>query len=118
MPRSTGPSVPKDFVGAWEGVLKGDVDYPRRVLRLDISTGRSGDKVAAYIDPEPGRTEDPDNVSTRDVIYVVDETGKCVAGPGNMDAFWHQRLTVGHFLRLQRSGPDHEGAAVRHRTGR
>ncbi|MFJ5776323.1 serine/threonine protein kinase [Streptomyces sp. NPDC093094] len=48
----TGPSVPKDFVGAWEGVLKGDVDYPRRVLRLDISTGRPGDKVAAYIDTD------------------------------------------------------------------
>ncbi|MGW7612843.1 serine/threonine-protein kinase [Streptomyces sp. NPDC054766] len=50
--RSTGPSVPKDFLGAWEGVLKGDVDYPRRVLRLDISTGRPGDKVAAYIDTD------------------------------------------------------------------
>ncbi|MFE2531416.1 serine/threonine-protein kinase [Streptomyces sp. NPDC059371] len=50
--KGAGPSVAKDFVGAWEGVLKGDVDFPRRVLRLDISTGRQGDKVAAYIDTD------------------------------------------------------------------
>jgi hypothetical protein len=48
---------------------------------------RGVESVCPFIDPEPGRTEDPDNVSTRDVIYVVDETGQCVAGPGDMDAF-------------------------------
>jgi hypothetical protein len=47
---SAGPGVPDEFVGAWEGVLKGDTDLPKRVLRLDISPGRPGDKVAAYID--------------------------------------------------------------------
>jgi hypothetical protein len=47
---SAGPGVPDEFVGAWEGVLKGDTDLPKRVLRLDISPGRPGDKVATYID--------------------------------------------------------------------
>jgi hypothetical protein len=44
------PGIPDEFVGAWEGVLKGDSDLPKRVLRLEISPGGPGDKVAAYID--------------------------------------------------------------------
>lgn len=48
---------------------------------------RGVESVCPVIDPEPGKTEDPDSVGTRDVIYVVDETGKCIAGPGDMDAF-------------------------------
>lgn len=47
---SAGPGIPDDFIGAWEGVLKGDTDLPKRVLRLDISPGGPGDKVATYID--------------------------------------------------------------------
>lgn len=49
---STGPGVPADFVGAWEGVVEGNSDLPKRVLRLEISPGRPGDKVAAYIDTD------------------------------------------------------------------
>nr|WP_329280192.1 serine/threonine-protein kinase [Streptomyces sp. NBC_01451] len=47
---STEPGITDGFVGAWEGVLKGDSALPKRVLRLEISPGRPGDKVAAYID--------------------------------------------------------------------
>ncbi|WP_327693227.1 serine/threonine-protein kinase [Streptomyces sp. NBC_00459] len=47
---STGPGVPDEFVGAWEGVLEGDSALPKRVLRLEFSPGGPGDKVAAYID--------------------------------------------------------------------
>ncbi|MFF8535107.1 serine/threonine-protein kinase [Streptomyces sp. NPDC015532] len=95
--RSTGPGVPKDFVGAWEGVLKGDVDYPRRVLRLDISTGRQGDKVAAYIDTDgsaqcTGRAE---LVSADTDSLVVDKgqvTGQVPRGRCNPPA--RQTLTI------------------------
>jgi hypothetical protein len=48
---------------------------------------RGVESVCPVIDPEPGKTGGADVVGTRDVIYVVDETGKCVAGPGSMDAF-------------------------------
>ncbi len=47
---SAEPGIPDEFVGAWEGVLEGDPELPKRVLRLEISPGRPGDKVAAYID--------------------------------------------------------------------
>ncbi|MGW2780383.1 hypothetical protein ACWC3X_03890 [Streptomyces populi] len=77
---SAGPGVPKDFVGAWEGVLKGDVGHPRRVLRLDVSTGRPGDKVAAYIDTDgyaqcTGRAE-----------LVSADTDALVVGEGQVTA--------------------------------
>ncbi|MGW1718722.1 serine/threonine-protein kinase [Streptomyces sp. NPDC002156] len=42
--------IPDEFVGAWEGVLDGNPELPKRVLRLEISPGGPGDKVAAYID--------------------------------------------------------------------
>ncbi|MFJ1973838.1 serine/threonine protein kinase [Streptomyces sp. NPDC087903] len=47
---SAGPGIPDEFIGAWEGVIEGDSDLPKRVLRLELSPGRPGDKVAAYID--------------------------------------------------------------------
>lgn len=43
---------------------------------------RGVESVCPFNNPEPGRTEDPGDVGTRDVIHIVDETGKCVAGPG------------------------------------
>ncbi|MFI6931710.1 serine/threonine protein kinase [Streptomyces sp. NPDC050287] len=49
---SAEPGIPDEFVGAWEGVLKGDSELPKRVLRLEISPGRPGDKAAAYIDTD------------------------------------------------------------------
>jgi hypothetical protein len=49
---------------------------------------RGVESVCPVIEPKSGNTADPDNVGTRDVIYVVDETGKCVAGgPADMGAF-------------------------------
>ncbi|MEU5281738.1 hypothetical protein AB0G87_35620 [Streptomyces asoensis] len=47
---------------------------------------RGVESVCPVIDPDPGG-EDPETTGTRDVIYVVDETGTCVAGPAHMDAF-------------------------------
>jgi hypothetical protein len=52
---------------------------------------RGVESVCPVIDPEPGKTEGTDTggidvVGTRDVIYVVDQTGKCIAGPPSMDA--------------------------------
>lgn len=44
---------------------------------------RGAESVCPFIDPEPGKAEGA--VGTRDVIYLVDETGKCVAGPGSLD---------------------------------
>ncbi|MGQ4386748.1 serine/threonine-protein kinase [Streptomyces sp. SAS_270] len=49
---SAEPGVPDEFVGAWEGVVEGDSDLPKRVLRLEISPGTTGDKAAAYIDTD------------------------------------------------------------------
>lgn len=53
-PEEVSPSaergVPDAFVGAWEGVVAGDPALPKRVIRLEISQGGPGDKVAAYID--------------------------------------------------------------------
>ncbi|WP_078940673.1 serine/threonine-protein kinase [Streptomyces cellulosae] len=49
---SAEPGIPDEYVGAWEGVLKGDSELPKRVLRLEISPGRPGDKAAAYIDTD------------------------------------------------------------------
>ncbi|MFE2582684.1 hypothetical protein [Streptomyces sp. NPDC059378] len=44
---------------------------------------RGAESVCPVIDPEPGKAEGA--VGTRDVIYVVDESGTCVAGPGSWD---------------------------------
>lgn len=44
---------------------------------------RGTESVCPFIDPEPGKAEGA--VGTREVIYVVDEEGKCVVGPGSMD---------------------------------
>jgi hypothetical protein len=45
---------------------------------------RGVESVCPVIDPEPGKAAG--EVGTRDVIYVVDETGTCVAGPASLDA--------------------------------
>ncbi|MEU2589041.1 hypothetical protein ABZ612_40885 [Streptomyces avermitilis] len=37
------------------------------------------------IDPGPGKTGSAAGVGTRDIIYAVDETGKCVAGSPGTD---------------------------------
>ncbi|MGW1722968.1 hypothetical protein ACWCQK_08585 [Streptomyces sp. NPDC002306] len=44
---------------------------------------RGVESVCPFIDPEPDKAEGA--VGTRDVIYVVDESGKCVVGPVSMD---------------------------------
>ncbi|TXS35194.1 serine/threonine-protein kinase [Streptomyces sp. t39] len=48
--QSAARSVPDAFTGAWEGVVEGDVEMPKRVLRLEITQGGPGDPVASYID--------------------------------------------------------------------
>ncbi|MCZ4098417.1 serine/threonine protein kinase [Streptomyces sp. So13.3] len=78
---SAGPGVPNEFVGAWEGVVEGNSDLPKRVLRLEIAPGRPGDKVAAYIDTDrnvqcTGRSK---LVST-DADTVVVAAGQVTAG--------------------------------------
>ncbi|MGW5098956.1 hypothetical protein [Streptomyces sp. NPDC004100] len=44
---------------------------------------RGVESVCPVIDPEPGKAKG--EVGSRDVIYLVDEKGKCVAGPASMD---------------------------------
>ncbi|MER6080368.1 hypothetical protein [Streptomyces sp. NPDC001833] len=44
---------------------------------------RGVESVCPVIDPEPGEADGA--LGTRDVIYVVDRTGTCVAGPASMD---------------------------------
>lgn len=46
---------------------------------------RGVESVCPFIDPEPGKAEGA--AGTRDVIYVVDQSGKCVEGPASMDDF-------------------------------
>ncbi|MFF5139400.1 hypothetical protein ACFY6U_06655 [Streptomyces sp. NPDC013157] len=44
---------------------------------------RGVESVCPVIDPEPVTADGA--LGTRDVIYVVDRTGTCVAGPASMD---------------------------------
>ncbi|MER5793701.1 hypothetical protein [Streptomyces sp. NPDC001980] len=44
---------------------------------------RGVESVCPVIDPEPGKADG--ELGTRDIIYVVDKTGTCVAGPASMD---------------------------------
>ena len=44
---------------------------------------RGVESVCPSIDPGPGKAEG--TVGKRDVIYVVDKSGKCVAGPASME---------------------------------
>lgn len=46
---------------------------------------RGVESVCPFIDSAPGKAEGA--VGTRDVIYIVDESGKCVAGPASWDDF-------------------------------
>ncbi|WP_327357698.1 hypothetical protein [Streptomyces sp. NBC_01304] len=46
---------------------------------------RGVESTCPFIDPEPAKSEGPDAIGTRDIVYVVDKTGKCVAGPPSMD---------------------------------
>ncbi|WSQ14608.1 serine/threonine protein kinase [Streptomyces sp. NBC_01231] len=48
----TETGIPDEFIGAWEGVVEGNSDMPKRVLRLEISPGSPGEKAAAYIDTD------------------------------------------------------------------
>ncbi|MET8811912.1 hypothetical protein ABZW47_07905 [Streptomyces sp. NPDC004549] len=41
------------------------------------------ESVCPVIDPEPAKAKG--EVGSRDVIYLVDEKGKCVAGTGSID---------------------------------
>ncbi|MEV6163864.1 serine/threonine-protein kinase [Streptomyces sp. NPDC052052] len=73
--------VPEDFVGAWEGVLDGNVEMPKRVLRLEISSGEPGEKVATYIDTDgdlqcTGRSE----LVSADADMLVIDQGQVTAG--------------------------------------
>ncbi|MBM9617330.1 serine/threonine-protein kinase [Streptomyces zhihengii] len=51
-PRGDERAVPEEFTGAWEGVVEGDPQYPRRTLRLEVTQGGTGDLVASYIDTD------------------------------------------------------------------
>ena len=78
---SADPGIPDEFVGAWEGVLEGNPELPKRVLRLEISPGRPGDKVAAYIDTDgdlqcTGRSK----LVSADADTLVVGTGQVTAG--------------------------------------
>ncbi|MFD8808905.1 hypothetical protein [Streptomyces sp. NPDC059597] len=44
---------------------------------------RGVESVCPFIDPEAARAEG--EVGTRDVVYLVNKKGKCVAGPASMD---------------------------------
>lgn len=44
---------------------------------------RGAESVCPVIDPKPAKAAG--EVGTRDIIYVVDKTGKCVAGPASLD---------------------------------
>ncbi|MFF4901751.1 hypothetical protein [Streptomyces sp. NPDC001068] len=41
------------------------------------------ESVCPFIDPEPGRAKG--GLGTRDIVYVVNRAGKCVAGPASWD---------------------------------
>ncbi|MFF3288835.1 serine/threonine-protein kinase [Streptomyces sp. NPDC003023] len=41
--------VPDDFLGAWEGVLRGRADAPYETGRLEITQGRAGEKTGVYV---------------------------------------------------------------------
>ncbi|UYQ63478.1 serine/threonine-protein kinase [Streptomyces peucetius] len=42
-------SVPDDFLGAWEGVLRGSADAPYETGRIEITQGRAGEKTGVYV---------------------------------------------------------------------
>ena len=94
---SAGRGIPDEFVGAWEGVLEGDSDLPKRVLRLEIAPGRPGDKVAAYIDTDgaaqcTGRSK----LVSADADTLVVGQGQVTAGvpQGHCTPLSAQSLTV------------------------
>ncbi|MGX6742679.1 serine/threonine-protein kinase [Streptomyces peucetius] len=41
--------VPDDFLGAWEGVLRGSADAPYETGRIEITQGRAGEKAGVYV---------------------------------------------------------------------
>ncbi|MGN9791872.1 serine/threonine-protein kinase [Streptomyces sp. OZ13] len=41
--------VPDDFLGAWEGVLRGSADAPYETGRIEITQGRAGEKTGVYV---------------------------------------------------------------------
>ncbi|MGW0775989.1 serine/threonine-protein kinase [Streptomyces sp. NPDC002835] len=46
---SSGGIVPDDFLGAWEGVLRGSADAPYETGRIEITQGRAGEKTGVYV---------------------------------------------------------------------
>ncbi|MGW0584417.1 serine/threonine-protein kinase, partial [Streptomyces sp. NPDC002920] len=94
---SAEPGIPDEFVGAWEGVLEGNSELPKRVLRLEVSPGRPGDKVAAYIDTDgdlqcTGRSK----LVSADADTLVVGKGQVTAGvpQGRCTPLSQQTLTV------------------------
>jgi predicted Ser/Thr protein kinase len=45
----SGGIVPDDFLGAWEGVLRGSADAPYETGRIEITQGRAGEKTGVYV---------------------------------------------------------------------
>jgi hypothetical protein len=45
----SGGIVPDDFLGAWEGVLRGSADAPYETGRIEITQGRAGEKSGVYV---------------------------------------------------------------------
>ncbi|MFJ2743633.1 serine/threonine-protein kinase [Streptomyces sp. NPDC087440] len=46
-------AVPAAFLGAWEGVVRGDPDMPSETRRIEIAQGRTGDKAGTYVQVGP-----------------------------------------------------------------
>ncbi|WP_443048006.1 serine/threonine-protein kinase [Streptomyces sp. H39-S7] len=94
---SAGPRIADAFVGAWEGVIEGANELPKRVLRVEISPGSPGDKAVAYIDTDgdvqcTGRGK----LLSTDADTVVVGTGQVTAGvpQGRCTPLPQQTLTV------------------------
>ncbi|WP_199553049.1 hypothetical protein [Streptomyces sp. N35] len=65
------------LIAGWDEEREWPVTY-RVVVRGVEST-------CPFIDPAPAKSAGEGAVGTRDVIYVVDEAGKCVEGPTSID---------------------------------
>ncbi|MEU3460773.1 serine/threonine-protein kinase [Streptomyces sp. NPDC006733] len=77
---SAGSRIADAFLGAWEGVVEGGSELPKRILRVEIAPGRPGDKAVAYIDT--GR----DLQCTGRGRLLSTDADTMVVGPGQVTA--------------------------------
>ncbi|MFJ4880256.1 serine/threonine-protein kinase [Streptomyces sp. NPDC088745] len=52
-PAQDAGAVPAAFLGAWEGVVRGDQDMPSETRRIELAQGRAGDKAGTYVQVGP-----------------------------------------------------------------